>query len=1068
MDRRVPSVLDDPHAHNPVEGKDGGIAATFVRRPVLAIVFSLLVVIAGIAALLGIEVRELPNVDRPVISVRTAYRGATPDTIDKEVTSVIEGAVARTPGVVTISSSSSAGQSNVTIEFDQSTDINVAASDLRDAIGNLRSLPTDANFSPPTIVKADTNADAIMRLAVTSATMSIQDLTKLVQDRVIDRLAAVPGVADVQTFGDRDPLVQIFIRPNALAARNLTVADLNSALSTVTLDAPAGSISDANRTLLVRADASAKSADEIGAVQINPQTRVADVADVVFGPADRTTSLRINGKNGLGLGIVRQAKANTLDISAGVNQAVAELKASLPAGVEIEVTGDDATFISGAIHEVLITLAIATAIVIGIIYLFLRSARVTFIPAITVPIALVGTLAAMWAVGFSINILTLLALVLATGLVVDDAIVVIENISRQRGLGLGPRAAAVIGTRQVFFAVIATTATLAAVFIPISFFPGVAGSLFREFGFVLAFSVTLSAFIALTLSPMLASRLVGEHKPPRTGLGRAVVRFGEAAIRLYARLLDWALAAPAIIVVAALLFAGAAAIGFRLLPSELTPAEDRGAVQIVVSAPQGSTVDYTDAQMRIVERIAQPFLQSGEAVSLFSTGRGSGGFMFLTLAPWGERSRSQAEIAADLNRRLQAIPGVQVVARGSNSLGIRGGGQGLQFAVIGNDYATLADASDKLIRAMEQSPVFDRVQLNYDTTQPQVSINVDRQRATDLGIPVDSIASTVQTIVDSKDLGSFYIGDTAIDIVAKVPDGMIQDVGALDNIDLRTRDGKMVPLSTLVTFTESAVAPSLPRQDQRRAIPIGATLAAGVDLRKAMDTAQSLAAETLPAGVSIAFTGDAKELNAASNGVARTFAFALIVVLLVLAAQFESFLSAFILMATVPFGVAAAIFAILFTGGSINIYSQIGLVMLVGLMSKNGILIVEFANQLRDAGQSVAQAIRNAALIRLRPVVMTMIATVLGALPLLLRGGAGAEARHALGWIIVGGLGFATVATLFLTPVVFDLLARFSKPRIAEEQRLERELREAGAAPGTFRPTAGEIGELPDLPAAAE
>jgi HAE1 family hydrophobic/amphiphilic exporter-1 len=583
--------------------------------------------------------------------------------------------------------------------------------------------------------------------------------------------------------------------------------------------------------------------------------------------------------------------------------------------------------------------------------------------------------------------------------------------------------------------------------------------------------VTLSAFIALTLSPMLASRLVGEHRPPGTPVGRWIVRLGEALVRLYARLLDWALAAPAVVVVAALVFAGAAAIGFRLLPSELTPAEDRGSVQISVSSPQGSTVDYSDSQMRLVERAAQPFLQSGEAISMFSIGRGSGGFMFLTLAPWGERTRTQNEVAADLNRRLQAIPGVQVAARGSNSLGIRGGGQGLQFAVLGSDYHSLADAAGKLVRAIEQSPVFDRVQLNYDTTQPQISIDVDRQRASDLGIPIDSIASAVQTLVDSKDFGSFYVGDSSIDIVARVPDGMIQDVGALDNIDLRTRDGKMVPLSSLVTFSESAVAPSLPRQDQRRAIPIGATFADGVDLRKAMDAAQAIAAETLPAGTSIAFTGDAKELNTASRGVAQTFIFALVIVLLVLAAQFESFISASILIATVPFGVAAAIFAILLTGGSINIYSEIGLVMLVGLMSKNGILIVEFANQLRDAGQSVGQAIRNASLIRLRPVVMTMIATVLGGLPLLLRGGAGSEARHALGWIIVGGLGFATTATLFLTPVVFSLLARFSKPRIAEEQRLERELREAEAAPGTYRPTPeeeGEMREMPELPAAAE
>ena len=1057
---------------NPHATRDGGIASLFVRRPVLAVVLNLLIVIAGLAAWRGIEVRELPNIDRPVITVRTNYTGATPDTIDKEVTSVIEGAVARTPGVVSISSSSSAGQSQVTIEFDQKTDINVAANDLRDAVGNLRSLPTDDNFKPPTIVKADAGSDAIMRLAATSSTMSIQDLTKVVNDVVVTRLAAVDGVADVQVFGDRNPIVQIIVDPNALAAHGLTIADLNSALGNITLDAPAGTISDANRTLLVRADASAKSADEIGAIQIDPQTRVSDVADVVFGPADKTTSLRINGMTGVGLGIVRQARANTLDISSGVRKAIDEMKGALPPGVNLVITSDDADYISGAIREVLLTLIIATSIVIGIIYLFLQSVRVTFIPAVTVPIALIGTLAAMWVVGFSINVLTLLALVLATGLVVDDAIVVIENISRQRSLGLGPRAAAVLGTRQVFFAVLATTATLAAVFIPISFFPGLTGSLFSEFGFVLAFAVTLSCFVALTLSPMLASRLIGDRQAQHrhNAVGRRVAAFGERIIHLYARLLDAALKAPVIVIVAALLFAGAAAAAFNLLPSELTPTEDRGSIPISVSVPQGSTVDYTEAQMRLVEQAAQPILKSGEATDLFAIARGdgNGGFMFLTLAPWSERSRTQAEITSELNRDLQRIPGVQVFARTSNSLGIRGGGQGLQFAITGTDYDQLSGVADTLIQAMEKDPVFDRVQLNYDTTQPQMSIKIDRQRAADVGISVDTISGAVQTILSGKNLGNYYVGDDAIEIVAKVPDGMVQDSSALDNMQLRTKAGKMVPLSSLVSFTESAVAPSLPRQDQRRAIPIGATLGSGVDLRQAMNELQVLAAKILPANNGLVFTGEAKELNSATSGVIQTFVFALIIVLLVLAGQFESFASAFILVATVPFGLAAAVFAILVTHGSINIYSEIGLVMLVGLMSKNGILIVEFANQLRDAGQSVREAVRNAALIRLRPVVMTMFATVLGGLPLVWRGGAGSEARHALGWVIVGGLGLATLATLFLTPVVYELLARFAKPRVAEEQRLERELEEATAIGGGLKPTLEEEGEVVVRAAAAE
>lgn len=1053
-------------------GRGAAIASLFVSRPVLAIVLNLLIVVAGVAAFTGVEVRELPNIDQPVITVRTSYTGATPETIDKEITGIIEGAVARTPGVVAISSQSSAGQSRVTVQFSTSTDINVAANDLRDAVGNIRGLPNDSNFSPPTIVKADTSSDAIMRLAATSTTLPIDQLTAVVNDQVVDRLAAVNGVADVQLFGDRDPLVRILINSDALAARSLTVNDLLSALSSVTLDAPAGKVSDDNQSLLLRADATTKSADEIAAIQVSPHVRVSDVAEVNFGPADQTSSLRINGQTGVGLAIVRQAKSNTLDISTGIRAAVAELNASLPEGVTLTITSDDATFIRDSINEVILTLLLATAIVVAIIYVFLRSLRVTFIPAITVPIALTGAFAAIWAAGFSLNILTLLALVLATGLVVDDAIVVIENISRQRNLGFGPRASAVLGTRQVFFAVLSTTATLVAVFIPISFFPGVAGRLFSEFGFVLAFAVMLSAFVALTLSPMLASRLISdkEHSVSHNPIARRVVRFGEACVRLYARLLDACLAAPIVVILVAVVFAGGAYFAFRVLPSELTPPEDRGSVPLSVRGPPGATVDYVADQMRRVEQVMRPYIESGEITNTFSTaqGGGGGGFMFATLAPWDKRTRSQSEITAELNRKLAAIPGIQVSAFTSNSLGIRGGGQGIQFSITGTDYDALGDAADKLIGEIQKDPVFATVRLNSDTTQPQLSVRIDRARAADVGVSVNNISAAISTLVAGSNLGNYYIGDQAIEILAQAPDGAIMDPTGLENVEMRSDSGKMIPLSSLVTFEESAVAPSLNRESQRRSMPMSAALAPGVDLRQAMTHLEAILRQNLPAGMSFVYTGEAKELNNASSGVIQTFAFALLVVVLVLAAQFESFVSALILMATVPFGLASAMYAMVLTGGSLNIYSEIGLVMLVGLMSKNGILMVEFANQLRDQGQPVMQAIHNAALIRLRPIVMTMIATVLGGLPLLLTAGAGAESRRALGWIIVGGLGFATIATLFLTPVVFSLLAPFSRPRIAEEERLSREMAAAEAAPGSFVPTPEETGEDRELPQAAE
>jgi HAE1 family hydrophobic/amphiphilic exporter-1 len=1033
-----------------------GIAALCVGRPVLTIVFNLLIVVAGLAAFRGIEIRELPDIDSPVITIRATYEGATPETIDRQVTDVLEGAAARVPGVKSISSSSRSGSSRVVVEFDDSVDLNVAANDLRDVVGNVeRQLPDDVE--DVTIVKADDNSDPIIRLAVTAKNRSVQDLTRIVEDTIEDHLAAVEGVAAVNVYGGREPLVRVLVNPNALAARGLGVTDLQKALESVALDVPAGDLSTTNQALLVRADASVKNGKDVEAIRINKQTRVGDVADVIYGPAEKTSAIRYNGQTGVGLGVIRQAQSNTLDISRGVQAAVAELNASLPQGVSIRITSDDATFIGGALMKVLQTLFEATLIVVAVIFLFLRSLRATIIPAVTVPIALIGTLAAIYVAGFSLNILTLLAIVLATGLVVDDAIVVLENIERHRAMGMGPRAAAVLGAKQVFFAVVSTTATLAAVFIPISFFPGTAGRLFSEFGFVMAFSVGLSMLVALTLAPMLASRILKEHDGEvgytTNPILKAIESVGGAGARLYYRLLDAALAAPSIVLIAAVLFAGAAAVAYTQLPEQLTPVEDRGIIPISVSGPQGVTVDYMDAQLRQVEAAALPLMESGEVTNVFLVSgmqSANSGFVLMTLAPWEERQRTQQEIAQELNQKLQKIPGVQISLRQANSLGIRGGGQGLQFAITGNDYDELSDKAVELQQALEEQPGFQQVRLNYDTTQPELSVDIDREKAADLGVSVDDLGTALTTLLEGEKMGDFYVGGDSIEVRAQAPDGLIDDPTDLENIFMRTAQGRMVPISSFVTVTERAVAPELPREGQRRAVPLTATLASGTDLGHAMDSLEAVARTDLAPGMGIRYLGEAATLNETSSGVAITFGFALLVVLLVLAAQFESFLSSIIIMFTVPFGLGAAVFAIALSGGSLNIYSQIGLVMLVGIMAKNGILIVEFANQLREQGYRVKDAIREACRIRLRPVVMTMIATVVGGVPLVLQGGAGSEARQALGWIVVGGLGFATLITLFVTPVAFLVLARFSRTRSAEADRLAVELgeMESGAAPG--------------------
>ncbi|MDI6028089.1 efflux RND transporter permease subunit [Corticibacterium sp. UT-5YL-CI-8] len=1025
------------------EKPENGLTALFVRRPVLAFVINVLIAVAGLAAFYGIEIRELPDVDRPVITVTSDYDGAAAETIDRELTSELEGAVARVPGVKSISSSSSYGRSRVTIEFNDGVDLDVAASDTRDAVSRItNSLPDDADA--PRIVKADANADAVMRIAVTSDTMPVEDMTIFVEDQILDRLAAVEGVADVQTYGDREKLFRIDVNQAKLASLGLTVADIRTALGTMALDTPAGALKTSDQNLIVRTVAPVNTPEAFESLIIGGKTRLADVASVTLGGDPAASTLRSDGKTGIGIGIIRQAQSNTLDISEGVKQAVAEIQGTLPEGMAIKVTSDDAVFVEGAIHEVEIALILSVTIVLLVIYLFLRDWRATLIPGLAMPVALIGTLAAIYLVGFSINILTLLALVLATGLVVDDAIVVLENIVRRRNEGMGPRAAAVLGAQEVFFAVIATTATLAAVFIPLSFLPGQTGGLFREFGFVLAIAVLLSSVVALSLCPMLASRMLGAHSMEHESSGRSV---GGFLAGFYRRCLSACLNAPWLVVLISLLFAASAYVAFGLIRQEVTPTEDRSMVMMRITAPQGVSLDYTAAQMRRIEDLIEPLRQSGEISSTFVNGGMGGnvnsGFMVLSLAPWSERNRTQQEISAEIQQLATRVPGVQAFVMQPNSLGIRGAGNGLQFAILGNNYADLNAAAVRMVSTLEQDPRFQRARLSSDSTQPQLMVQIDRERASDLGINIDGLAETLQAMLDGRQIGSVFIDDRSYDVKLVSTSNPINDPTDLENTFLKTQDGRYVPVSTIATLTEVAVPPTLSREQQQRSVSITSNLRGDFALGTAWSEVQRIAAEQLPAGMRIVPLAEAATLGETGSGMLMIFGFAVVIILLVLAAQFESFVSAIIIMATVPLGLACAVFAMLLTGTSLNAYSQIGLVLLVGVMAKNGILIVEFANQLRDKGLGVREAIEQAANIRLRPVMMTMICTVLGGVPLVLAAGAGAEARIALGWVIVGGLGLATVSTLFLTPVAYLLLGRFVTPKVEEESRLKRELEEA-------------------------
>ncbi|MDE0796528.1 MAG: efflux RND transporter permease subunit [Alphaproteobacteria bacterium] len=1042
-----------------MSGRFSDLPELSIRRPTLIVVMNLMIVIAGLAALFGIEVRELPDVDRPVVMVRAFFDGASPETMDAEVTSVIEGAVARVAGVTTLNSASEENNARIRAEFGPGVDLDIAANDVREAVARItRRLPE--GVEDVTVVKADTDASPVIRLALVSETLPQEALTRLAEDDITAELSAIPGVATVQLFGNQEPVLRIVVEPMRLASFGLSIDDIARALRSTNLDVPVGSFKSDNQLLLVRADASIWRPVEIEALELKPDIRLGDVARAYYGPAEAESYSLLNGRKVVGLGIIRRAQSNTIAISDGVDKAVAKLNRRLDNARIVKIS-DDATFIKGSVREVLTSLAIAILVVFAVIYAFMGSLRATLIPAAAIPVALIGTIAAIWLLGFSINILTLLALVLATGMIVDDAVVVIENVYRHRAMGLKPLAAAVLGTRQVFFAVIATTATLVAVFLPIAFLPSNAGRLFTEFGIVLAVAVAISSFVALSLCPLLASRLpVTEGDPdgpddadgksaPRRGM---IAAFGRRVEDVYRRFLDFTLSARLLVLGGTALIALTALTLFPTISEELLPREDRGSLYIMLQGPDGVGLDYMDRQSAQVEALLRPYQDDGEVGDVMSiVGRWDLNRVWIVapLAPWDERTRSQAEIAKELRRPLRQITGAHVRLRQPNSLNLRRSGGRMEFALTGSNYKDIASAADDFSAAMQKRlPQFDDPDVEYQQTQPQLSINVDRRRAEDLGVPIDGIASTLRAMVAGFEVAELNVNDRSIPVMLESAAGAIDDPGDLRNLFVPTASGGLVPLSSFVTLTEVGVAAELDRTGQKRAVEIDTALPAGYPMRKAMAEVQAIADDTLPAGIDLHFLREAATLEETSNEVMITFVIAIVVVLLVLAAQFESVLSAMVIVLTVPFGLAAAIFALKLTGTTLNIYSQIGLVMLVGLMAKNGILVVEFADQLRDRGHSVMDAVREAAITRLRPVMMTMLSTVFGALPLILSTGPGAEARSAIGWVVFGGLGIATVFTLVLIPVIYSVLAPLVPSRAHAGIRLDRELREAEAARG--------------------
>lgn len=1019
-----------------------GLPALGVKRPWLVAVMNLLIAIAGIVAVFSIEVRELPDVDEPIVNVRANFPGASPETMDAEVTRILEGAVARVSGVKEVNSNSEEGNTRIRAVFNPSSDVDRAAADVREAISRVqRQLPD--NVEQLAVFKADEDAEEIMRVAVLAKGMSEQDLATVVERDVVPAFISLSGVADVPLFGSRRQILRVELDPGRLSTYGLTVTDVRAVLAQAPLDVPAGSFKTSDQSLLVRADAAVDSEDDLGNLLLTDKVRLKDVARIAYTPDDATSIVRLNGQRILGVGIVRQAGSNTIQISEGAHEAVARFNAQRD-DIKLQVISDEAVFINGAVTEVLRTLGFSVLIVILTIRSFSGSWRFTLVPAVAIPISLLGTLAVSWVLGFSINILTLLALVLATGLIVDDAIVVLESIQRRQQRGEGTSASSVLGTQSVFFAVIATTMVLVAVFVPIAFLPGTSGRLFREFGLVLTVAVAISSFVALSLVPALMARLGKSEQSPNSDVYQKPNALQQGYSTILSRVLNY----PWTSALVSIAIAGLAGSAFTQLESEILPTEDRGKINMFARGPAGVGLPYTERQADQIEAIFQPYLDSGVIDRLYSVaGRWDPNIIYLvgTLKPWEDRDISQQEIAAEIQPQLSQLPGVTARVYGSNSLNMRGSWRGgIQFVLLGSDYEEIYDAARVYADAIrERLTSVSNPRIDYTPSQAQVAIRIDRERLADLNVSIDELAQTLRVMVDGVQVVDLNGRDQSIPVVLKAGQNRIQGPNDLVNLFVRSQDGQLIPLASMVTVVEEGVPDELRRLYQRRSISIDMQTVEGVDLQTAVDDLTALANEVVPPSISVVPEGEAARLGESRRDSLYAYGLALLIVFLVLVAQFESLTSALVIMTIVPFGLAAAAFALFITGTSLNVYSQVGLVMLIGLIAKNGILLVEFADQQRDSGASVREAIENAANIRLKPIAMTLISTVFGALPLILSSGPGSEAREAVGWVVFGGLGLAAFFTLFLTPVIYLGVARFSKPRADSQQRLEQELEAA-------------------------
>ena len=1017
------------------------LSETSVRRPVFATVLSLLIVLVGFVSYTRLNVREYPKIDNPVVTVETKYTGASSAVVESQVTKVLEDSLSGIEGVDVITSISRQEQSQITVNFVLSRDADSSAADVRDKVSRVRQrLPQ--GIDEPVIAKVEADAFPVIWLSFSADNMDVMQLSDYANRIAKPMLQTAPGASDVRVFGERKFAMRIWLDPDRLASYKLTTQDVEDALRRSNVEVPAGRIESKFREFNVTAATDLQKPAEFRQVVIKAingmPIRIGDVARVEQGPLSERTSTRLNGRDAITLGVIRNATANPLDLSAAVRKMIPKIKENLPPGIEIEIANDNSVFIDRSIKAVYETIVEAMVLVALVIFLFLRTFRASIIPLVTIPVCLIGTFALMALFGFTVNTLTMLALVLAIGLVVDDAIVVLENIFRHIENGMAPFHAAIRGAREVGFAVVAMTLTLAAVYAPLAFTPGRTGKLFTEFALALAGSVIVSGFVALTLTPMMCSIML-KHVNNPTWFDRTMERYLQKLSEKYGQMLGWTLSSGRVLgrqmsrrwlVVAVMVMAGIGS--FTLLKttkSELAPLEDRGVILTVINGPDGATMDYTTRYAQTIERMASKYTEFDRIFTVVGNPTVAQGNVFYRAAPWEQRTKTTLEIAREMTPAIAGLPGVTAFPITPPSLGQPFRDRPLNFVIVTTDsYQNLAQVVRTFQEEIAKNPGIVSVDTDLRLNKPEISMDVDRERAADMGVPIDNIARAVETMMGGRQVTRYKREGDQYDVMVQTSPSGRDTPDDIEHIFVRGRNDAMIPLSALVRIKEVVVPRELNHFGQRRSASITANIAPNYSLGEAIVFMNETAKKVLKPGYATDLNGTSREFVKTSGSLVIVFILSLLFIFLVLAAQFESFVDPLVILFSVPLSMVGALLALQLSGGTLNVFSQIGLITLVGLITKHGILIVEFANQLRAEGMDALAAVKQSATLRLRPILMTTGAMVLGAIPLALATGAGAESRKQIGWVIVGGMSLGTLLTIFVVPTMYTFFARKAIP----------------------------------------